>query len=388
MAIPHSKLHEFDLRNKRVFLRADLNVPLNNRNIVDDFRLRAILPTIDLIRRKGGYILLATHLGRPKEYTPTLSTKILVPWFREQGYDVHFEPDIAAVSSDKNEHDIILLENLRFFPGEKNRDPAFAQKLFELGDYYVNDAFGLLHRDDTSVTLLPQIYAQDKKSFGLLVEEEFKVLSDLKDRPQEPFLVIAGGGKARDKLPFLRALLGKIDTLLLCPAIVFTFLQAQGLPVGKSLVDKESLQDVQDFMNEALKKGTRIVFPLDYQIARGSLEGPLEEVAFDSIPDDGVGISIGSTTEKLFAQELAKANTIFFNGLPGLWSRPETLNGARTLLELLGQSSAFTVIGGGDSVAAADRFGLASRISYCSTGGGATLAYLAGEALPGIVAMQ
>jgi phosphoglycerate kinase len=387
MAIPHSKLHEFDLSNKTVFLRADLNVPLNNGTIVDDFRLRAILPTIDLIRQKGGRIVLATHLGRPKEPTPTLSTKILAPWFTEHGYVVHFEADIAAVDT-QHPHDITLLENLRFFPGEKNHDPAFAQKLFKLADYYVNDAFALLHRDDTSVTLLPRLYPQDKKSFGLLVEKEFKVLWRLKDRPQEPFLVVAGGGKAHDKLPFLRALTGKIDTLLLCPAIVFTFLQAQGLPVGKSLVDKESLQDVQDFMNEAEKKGTKIIFPLDYQIARGSLEGPLEEVAFDTIPDDAVGISIGSKTEKLFAQELAKARTIFFNGLPGLWSRPETLSGARTLLERVARSDAFTVIGGGDSVAAADRFNLASKMSYCSTGGGAALAYLAGETLPGIVAMQ
>jgi phosphoglycerate kinase len=389
MGIPRSQLNAFDLSNQRVFLRADLNVPLEGDRVINDYRLTALLPTIDLIQKKGGRIILATHLGRPQKPSPTLSTKILVPWFVKKGYAVRFEPDLEkAVALSHNSSEIILLENLRFFSGEQTDDQAFAQQLFKLGDYYVNDAFALLHRRDSSITLLPRLFPAHKKTIGLLVEQELTNLARLREHPEQPFVVVCGGGKVHDKLPLLKAMLGKATTILVNPALVFTFLKAQGVTVGKSLIDPDSLASVTTLMNEAQTKGTRLVFPVDYQVALDSFEGALVDVDAAAIPQNGIGITIGPKTAALFAQEIQKAKTVFFNGLPGLWGRPATLEGAHAIFTAMAESEAFTVIGGGDSVAAVEKLGLADRIGYCSTGGGATLAYLANEKLPGLDALN
>jgi len=385
-----SLLHTSTLKNKRVFLRADLNIPIHDGVIKDDYRLQAIVPTIDLILQKGGKIILATHIGRPKNHEPALSTKHLIPWFKNHNYKHHYkieyEPDLdAAHAKSYNDFDtILLLENMRFYPGEKKSDPLFAQQLAQLGDYYVNDAFALVHRHDTSITLVPELFAPDQRTIGLLIEKELRALQRLLENPAKPFTLILGGGKVADKLPLLYALIDQIDTVLLCPATVFTFLKTQNKPVGLSLVDTTKLDSCKQFILEAHQKKINVMMPIDYQIADKSFDGPLSLVSADRFPADGVGISIGPDTAKLFAQEIQKAGTIFFNGLMGSINRPETLQGADALFKAMIASPGVTIVGGGDSVAAARLLQVNDQLDFLSTGGGATLAYLTGQELPGL----
>jgi len=378
-----SSLHSTDFDNTRVFLRADLNVPIIDKTITNDFRLQALLPTIDLLLQKGAKIVLGTHIGRPKDFNASLSTEILVPWFEKHGYKIEFEPGLerAQQKSLENQDTILLLENLRFFPGERKHDPAYVEDLERLADYYINDAFGVMHRNDCSVTDLPRLFAPDRCSIGLLVEQELQILNQLLDAPKKPFILIIGGAKISSKLPLLRSLIKKVDNFLLCPAIVFTFLKALKKPVGNSLVDDNLLHESKKFLDEAKEK---ILFPVDYQIAQETFDGPISFVESTEIPDGSVGVSIGPKTENLFAEKIANAETIFFNGAIGNMHNAETLRGTQALLTAMGKSKALTVVAGGESVALTQLFGLNMQMDYCSTGGGATLAYLAGEDLPGL----
>jgi phosphoglycerate kinase len=381
-----SALHAADLNGLRVLLRADLNVPTHNGRITSDHRLAAVLPTIKLIRKKGGHIILATHMGRPKKSDPAFSTRILVPWFEQHGLKVTFEPDLerAQELSKKPCGDILLLENLRFFPGEQEKNPTFAQSLANLADYYVNDAFGLLHRNDASITDVPALFARNKRTIGLLIEQELMSLNSLLEEPQHPFVLILGGAKIKDKLPLLQAFLPVVDTILLCPASVFTFLKAQGKPVGKSLVDDTLLDASRQILAQAHKQDVRVLFPVDYQIAQETFDGTASFIDSTNIPNNAVGVSIGPKTEVLFAQEIEQAHSIFFNGVVGNERKPATLHGMTSLLQAMADSEAFTVLGGGDSVAIAQELGFADEMDYCSTGGGATLTYLSGQPLPGL----
>ncbi len=253
-----------------------------------------------------------------------------------------------------------------------------------LGDVYVNDAFGVLHRNDTSVTLLPTLFASDDRTIGFLVEKELAALSKLVNSPEQPFVFICGGGKIHDKLPLIEAMLPRVQTVLFCPAISCTVSKALGKSVGKSLVDDSSIAGVTDFFQKAYTRGVRILLPSDYQVAKDTLQGPLSCACADDFPFDAMAISIGSCTVECYAEEIQKAKTIFFNGLPGFVDRPETLEGAAGIFKAMGSSSGYSVIGGGESVAAVQELGLDDRIDYLSTGGGASLAYLAGEELPGL----
>ncbi len=386
MKILSSQLPSFDLNNQRAFLRADLNVPVSNGSITNDYRCKAIIPTLDLIKRKGGKIILATHMGRPKGYDASLSTEQLVPWFKKHGYAIRFEPDLvkAIELSHKNNNEILLLENLRFHPEEQAANQQFAQQLRELGDYYVNDAFAVCHRPDTSITLLPQLYASDKRTIGLLIEHELKALSKLINQPQQPFVLIVGGGKVHDKLPVLFNMIDEVNVFLLCPAIVFTFAQAMGKKVGKSLVDASQLEHAKAFLEQTKKLKKEVVIPVDYQVAQGSFNGPLHMISNDQIQNNEIGISIGPKTIELFKHYISQAKTIFFNGLIGDDERPETLEGVKALFNAIANSKAYTVIGGGDSVGIVQAMGLTDKMDYLSTGGGATLTYLAEQPLPGL----
>jgi phosphoglycerate kinase len=381
-----SLLPSLSLHNKRVFLRADLNVPLKNGSIIDDYRLQALLPTIDLIQKKGGKIILATHIGRPKGFDGMLSTQHVLPWFKKADYKITYEADLAAAVT-KSYHDfdtILLLENMRFFPGEKNHDPLFAQQLADLGDYYVNDAFALLHRADTSITMVPELFAPNHRTIGLLIEKELAMLNNLLENPAKPFVLILGGGKVADKLPILYSLIDTVDVILLGPAIVCTFLKAHNKPVGKSLVDDTQLESCNQFIVDAHQRNIKIVFPVDYLIAHETFNGSLSYTNADEFPADAVSVSIGPKTAQIFAQEISRAGTIFFNGLMGTTQRPETLNEVNTLFHAMADSSGTSIVGGGDSVAAAQLLNVANSLDFLSTGGGATLAYLAGEDLPGL----
>jgi phosphoglycerate kinase len=383
----------WDLHNKRVFLRADLNIPLSNDTIIDDYRLQEIMPTIALILTKGGQIVLASHIGRPKNSDSALSTRHLIPWFARHQVTVTYAATPSDATALQRQHTpLILLENLRFFSGEKNNDAHFARELAALGDFYVNDAFGTLHRADTSVALVPTLFSPEKRSIGLLIEREIRALEPLRTQPQKPFVTIIGGGKVVDKLPLLEGLLSRVDTVLVCPALSFTFMQAEGISVGKSLVDISALDTCKKILNQAKKQNVEILLPLDYQIAQDTLMGALSYVDAKNIPSYGIGISIGPKTIAAYTNLLKKAHTIFFNAAMGFTQRPETRHSTYALIQALAQSSGYAVIGGGDSVAAAEKMIKEKKIEkdkigYLSTGGGATLAYISGQTLPGIAAI-
>ncbi len=379
-----SALPSWDLTNQRVFLRADLNIPIKNGFILDDFRIKALLPTIDLILEKKGSIVIGTHIDRPRGFDASLSTRVLAQWLSSNGYIVSFAENIPMVHELQKRPGIaiIVLENLRFFPGEKKRDQLFAQSLAECADYYVNDAWGVMHRGDSSVTLLPALFAPEKRTIGLLVEQEIRALTYLKEKPELPFVLIMGGGKVHDKLPLIETLLPKINVLLLAPGLVIPFLKLQGKSIGAS--SEESTSEAQSIIHKAREYGVRIITPVDYLIAQGSWEGPLSYCSANQIPHDAVLVSIGEKTVELFGQEIKKARTLFFNGMMGDLSRPQTISELRKLLEIIAQTPAYKVIGGGDSVAAVQYFGLMRGFNYCSTGGGATIAYISDLPMPGL----
>ncbi len=410
-----SKLPEWNLTNTRVLLRADLNVPIDHGHIVDDTRLHAIRPTLDLILQKGGHCIIITHMGEPTTYTPELSTEQLIPWFKKNKYAIEFAHTPAEV---RNQHSnpaarITLLENLRFFPGEKNNDHTFAQELAQLGEYYVDDAFGTLHRTDTSITLVPLLFLPDKRSIGLLVEKELRVLDRLREHPIHPFVLVLGGSKAATKIPLIQSFMdgrtsegpfvlslskdrprnastssartgNTVNTVLLCPALAFTFAKALEKPVGKSLVDDTMLDACRHILKQSHEQNIEIVLPIDYQITDENHPQQYTIIMADHMPPDGVGISIGPKTVELFKKRMSNAKTIFFNGTPGFTEQPETLEGAKNLLHAITETSANTILSGGDSIAVAHMFGLLHAFTHVSTGGGATLTYLSGQTLPGL----
>ena len=382
-----STLPEMNIQGKRVFLRADLNVPLLQRSIISDLKLEVMRPTIDLIFSKGGKIILATHLGRPDGYQEDLSTTVLIPWFQKHNYSIIFESDLtqAYEKSFQEPHSILLLDNLRFYNGEKNNDPTFAQQLAQLADFYVNDAFGMIHRTDCSVWQVPQLFTPATRTIGLLLEKELKQANKLY-HAKHPFTVIIGGKKVCDKLKLLQSLLAKIDTILLCPAFVFTFLHAQNKGVGSSYVESDCLDNFKNFFQETKKHNVKVVIPLDYVVSSGDLSGPYaikSENHFGENKND-YGISIGPQTQMLYSSIISQAKTIFYNGLMGDLRYSQTMNGFKSILSAMSSAQGFSVVAGGDSSAATQLLGFAQQIDYISTGGGALIAYLANKNLPAL----
>jgi len=385
-------IDNLDLKSKRVLLRADLNVPLQKTQIICDYKLQAILPTINLLLSKGAKIILATHLGRPKGYDPKLSTKVLLPFFIKHKYSILFECDYnqAKKTSLEKQFDILLLENIRFFPGEScksQESQEFAKTLASLGDYYVNDAFGVLHRHDTSITLVPQLFSKVKRFLGPLVQHELATLAQLIKNPKRPFTIVLGGGKVNTKIPIIEKLLDNLpnlDTILLCPAIVFTFLKYMNKEVGNSLVSDTLVQIIPKILEKAKKRGIKLVYPVDYIIAKDSFEGPISYSNTNEIPQNFVGVSIGPKTTELFSQIITESKTIFSNGTLGDITRKETLEGMKQLFKAMAKKQKCSIIAGGDSVAAAYMFSIAKKIQYLSTGGGASLAFISGQELPGL----
>lgn len=376
----HPTFSSWNIENKRVFLRADLNVPLSHGKIDNDFRLKSILPTIDHILNKNGSIVLATHIGRPQNKEPELSTHILVPWFEQHGYSISFIPNISAIA-----HlaivpkQILLIENLRFFPGEKNGDIFFAKELAHTAQYYINDAFGTIHENACSTTLLPYEFPENRRSIGLLMAKELQALGMLTQNPPRSFLAILGGGKIKDKIPLIHSLLQKVDTLVVCPALCFTFLKAMGKSVGKSLVDDSMLDTCKKIIVEAERSGIPLLFPIDYQLDDNSV------IPADNFPDNAIGISVGPKTVTLITQEINQVRTIFFNCAMGFSERPITQQSSQNIITAMAQSPAQTIIAGGDSVDIALHTKHYQQITHLSTGGGAALAYLSDTLLPGLV---
>jgi phosphoglycerate kinase len=388
--ILESKLREWNLEHKHILLRADLNVPLHNDSITNDYRLKQVQKTINYILNDNGIVILASHLGRPKGLEQEYSLQQLMPWFIDQGYEIQFSSTLEQAHKDletMKAPQILLLENLRFFKGEQTADHQFAKTLADLADYYVNDAFGTMHRTDTSITLVPHYFAANRRTIGFLVEHELHMLNPLLTQPEHPFILALGGGKVHEKIKLMRNLINQVDSILICPALSFSFMYALGLPTGKSLIDKTSVQLCRDILATAQQHNITVILPIDYQVADKTKDGPLKYTKTEEIAEHEVGISIGPKTEQLFTTTISHAHTIFYNGLMGFRERPETLKGVHAVLSAMSKSNAYTVIGGGDTVGAAEYLGFAPYMSFCSTGGGATITYLSGEKLPGIEAL-
>lgn len=362
-----------NLSHKKILVRIDGNVPIKDAIITNDFRLRAVIPTLQFLQKCGGKITIITHMGRPKDRETQLSTKPLQQWFDHQ----HIQ--------------VTVLENLRFDPREKLGDPAYAQKLAHGFDYFVQDAWGALHRHDTSITLLPQCFAPEKRTVGLLVEKELAALAQLKNNPKKPYLLFLGGGKGETKLKILEKLIctKKPSTIFVLPALCFTFFKAMGKQIGKSLIDNDFLPHALQILKNAQTNNIELLFPLDVTYLEEKSQGNLQCCDIDHFPDTGIGMGIGQKSLTLYAEKIAAAKTIFFNGAMGIDSRPESQLSTIQLLKLIARAAqAYRVVGGGDSIAAAEDAALFNQFNFCSTGGGSTLAYIAGDTLPGLEAFK
>ena len=374
-------IRDLELRGRRVFLRADLNVPLREGAVADDTRIEASRETFDYLRSAGARVVLASHLGRPKgSPKPELS---LGPVAEALGIPLAADcigPEVEAQIATLGDGDALLLENLRFHAAEEKNDASFVQALARLADVYVNDAFGAAHRAHASTTGLARVCSA--RAAGFLLEREIDALERVRDTPERPYVCILGGAKVSDKLAVLEALASRADLLVVGGAMAYTFMLARGEPVGRSLVEP----DLVDTAAHLLEAATEILLPSDHVVAP-SPEATDRAHTVTTIPADEVALDIGRATIDAIRARLAEARTVFWNGPLGLFERPPFDVGTVSIAEALAASSAYTVVGGGDSVAAVRGAGVASRIDHISTGGGASLEFLEGRALPGIQAL-
>lgn len=396
----------FDLNGKRVLVRADFNVPLDPQgNITDDTRIRASLPTVQALTQAGAKVILTSHLGRPvKKDKETGAVKVaregnsLAPVATRLsqllGQPVAFAPDCIgpeaeAVVNRLENGQVALLENVRFYPEEEDNDPEFARKLASLADLFVNDAFGSAHRAHAS-TAGVTAYLQPAVA-GYLVEKELQFLSGAIENPRRPLAAIIGGSKVSSKIGVIERLLEKVDKLLLGGGMIFTFYQAQGLKTGKSLVETDKLDLARSLMEKAKERGVELLLPVDVVVAdRFDKDAQAQTVSIHAIPEDWMGLDIGPESVKAFQSALQGCQTVVWNGPMGVFEFDRFALGteaiARTLADLT-QAGATTIIGGGDSVAAVEKVGLADKMTHISTGGGASLELLEGKVLPGIAAL-
>jgi phosphoglycerate kinase len=363
-----------DVKGRRVLVRADFNVPLRwpdgpdgPARVADDFRIRASMPTLDWLTGQGAEVTVATHLGRP-----------------HGTHDHRYEMTPVRDRLAELAPGVHLMDNLRFDPGEKSNDPAFVDRLVDDFDCYVNDAFGVSHRAHASIVGPPALLPS---AAGRLLAREVKALGGLLARPARPFLAVVGGAKVSDKLGVLRSLLDTVDQLIVGGGMAFTFLAAQGHSVGSSLFDASALSTCRALLHES---GDKILLPIDVVVRRGTIGGGDEEVEVigTDVPEDFMGLDIGPMSALTFAAAVAEAETVFWNGPMGVFEDPRFAAGTYAVAEAIAGSCAFSVVGGGDSVAALDQLGLAGRVGFVSTGGGASLELLEHGDLPGLVALR
>src|SRR5437762_5438151 len=395
-------LHDLDVRGKRVLVRVDFNVPVEARDgkivITDDTRIRASLPTINWLREHGAKTILMSHFGRPKgkrvvKYTLRPVADYLHTLINQP---VIFSHDTIGevpgkIVAHMQEGDVALLENLRFDPGEEANDPKFAEALAKLGDLYVNDAFGAAHRAHASTAGITKFV--QKSAMGLLMEKELHYLHEELDHPGKPFVVIMGGAKASDKIGVLKALMEKADTILIGGAMANTFLKAQGIPVGASRVESDKLDLARELLDLAKNTDVKFLLPIDVVEAEEIRAGADMRNTSRLSPQHGItdgwqAVDIGAATIALYQEEIAKAETILWNGPMGVFEIPEFGEGTIAIAEAMAQSGATTIIGGGDSVTAVKQAGLADKMTFISTGGGASLELLEGKELPGVAALS
>ena len=388
-------IDELDARGKRALVRVDFNVPVKDGAVADDTRIRAALPTIERLVEQGARVVLMSHLGRPagEGNEPAFTLRPAAQRLSELlGKPVVFAtdtvgPDAQAKAASLRDGDVLVVENLRFDKREKKNDPAFCEELAALGDVYVNDAFGTAHRAHAStagVAALLPAYA------GYLMQREVATLSGMLEEPRRPFTAILGGSKVSDKIKVIDALMDTCDTLVIGGGMCFTFLLAQGKAVGTSLKEEDWVERAAAMIAKAEERGVKLLLPVDVVCAdRFAEDAETLTVSVDDIPGDMMGLDIGPETAKLYADAVAEAKTVFWNGPMGVFEMAAFEAGTKAVAEAVAANAdADTVIGGGDSVAAVNKFGLAEQMTFISTGGGASMELVQGEALPGVEALR
>jgi len=389
MALSKKTIDDIDVAGKRVLVRCDFNVPLDGQQITDDRRITEALPTIKTLRDRHAIVILASHLGRPKGVTPEFSLAPVAKRLSKLlNQHVELLPDCVGAEVDESvaeakPGDVLLLENVRFHKEEEANDPEFAKQLASLAEVYVNDAFGTAHRAHASTEgvarLLPAVA-------GYLIGKEMKYLDEALDNPRRPFVAILGGSKVKDKIGVIENLLPKVDKLLIGGGMVFTFFKAQGKEIGKSLLDEGSQEYAMRLLNANRDK---IVLPTDVVVAPELKEDAATQVvSTDLIPADQIGADIGPESAQAFGRLIRSAGTVIWNGPMGVFEMKPFEAGTRAVADAMAESSAITIVGGGDSAAAVEKFGVADKVTHVSTGGGASLEFLEGKELPGIAALQ
>ncbi|WP_019133019.1 phosphoglycerate kinase [Peptoniphilus obesi] len=389
-------LKDFDFKNKRVLLRADLNVPLDNKEITNDARIRKSLPSIKYILDQGGSVVLLSHLGRPKGvYDENLSLKPVAKRISELlGQEVKLLADKNVISDEIIEEikkvkagQVVMLENTRFNPAEKKNDQEFSKKLAGACDIFISDAFGTTHRAHASnvgvASFLPS-------GVGFLIEKEIKYFSEALNNPKRPFVIIMGGVKVSDKIGVIENLFDKVDKLIIVGAMAYTFYKAMGYSVGKSFVEEDKLDLAKSILDQAKEKKVKLILPVDTLVAPEMKNGyPRKVVSCKEIPDDLMGLDIGDETIKEIKEELKDARTVIWNGPAGVFELEDFSKGTFAIAEILANlDQALTVIGGGDSASAVEKSGYEDKISHISTGGGASLELIEGKKLPGIECIE
>lgn len=386
-------MNDVEVKGKRVFVRVDFNAPMEAGRITDETRIRAAIPTIEQLVNAGAKVILASHLGRPKgevnedmrltavgERLAELMNKPVTKLDESIGEAVE-----AAVNNMQN-GDILLLENVRFHKGEEKNDEALAQQFAKLADLYVNDAFGAAHRAHASTEGIAKFVPAVS---GLLMEKELEVLGKALSKPERPFTAIIGGAKVKDKIGVIENLLDKVDHLIIGGGLVFTFVKAMGHDIGKSLLEEDKIELAKSFIEQAKAKGVELHMPVDAVVANEfSKDAETKVVAINEIPSDWMGLDIGPKTAENYAAVIKASKLIIWNGPMGVFEMEKFANGTKTVADAMAATEGYTIIGGGDSAAAVEKFEVASQMDHISTGGGASLELMEGKELPGIVALN
>lgn len=395
-------IEDFELKNQRVFIRLDLNVPMKGEpgslEITDDTRIRAAIPTVKYALEKGAKVVLASHLGRP-EKDEDREKYTLEPVAERLGELLNCEvilieeptsdaPKALLVGLKPNQ--LLLLENVRFDKGETKNAAELANVIASYTDIYINDAFGASHRAHSTIDALPRLIA--KRGVGFLIKKEIEALGGLLAGPEKPFVAIMGGSKVSDKIKVIEKMIESIDTFLVGGAMAYTFLSAKGLSVGKSRVEKDRLTFARELIERIEARGKKVLLPIDHIVADDFLTPTkIETIHSESIPEDRVGLDIGPRTRAMFREEILRAKTVFWNGPMGVFEKPEFAKGSFAVAEALAnlaEKGGTSIVGGGDSAAAAEASGFADKMTHISTGGGASLEYLEGARLPGLEALR
>ncbi|ETP68290.1 phosphoglycerate kinase [Planococcus glaciei CHR43] len=385
-------MKDVDLKGKRVFCRVDFNVPMSEGKVTDDTRIRAAVPTIEYLVENGAKVILASHLGRPKGTVnedmrlAAAGAKLSELLHKEvKSLDESIGPKVEQEIASMNDGDIVLLENVRFHPGEEKNDEELAKAFASLADVFVNDAFGAAHRAHASTAGIAKHLPSVS---GLLLEKELDVLGKALSDPERPFTAIIGGAKVKDKIGVIDHLLDKVDNLLIGGGLSYTFTKAQGHEIGTSLLEEDKIELAQSFIKKAEEKGVKLYLPVDVVVTKEfSNDTETKVVPISEIPSDWMGLDIGPKTVELYSDVIMNSKLIIWNGPMGVFEMSSFENGTKSVAQAMAKTEAYTVIGGGDSAAAVEQFKVADQMDHISTGGGASLEFMEGKELPGVTAL-